>query len=103
MSELTYEQEYEIGIEVEFNTPPVRIEYTGCGTHHLTTSGKIELEEARRLHRFLGELPGIKDRPGTYVDRAMLHAALYNGETWALVNNEDALLGILCQRLGVTS
>lgn len=57
---LTYEQEYEIDFSVVFADAGT-IEYAGCGSHQIKMSGKIELQEARRLHTALGDLPGIKE------------------------------------------
>lgn len=58
---LTYEQEYEIDFSVVFADSRVSVEYAGCGSHQIKMSGRIELQEARRLHTALGDLPGIKE------------------------------------------
>jgi hypothetical protein len=58
---LTFQQKYEIPLQVQWEDAPITVQYAGCGTHQVTMSGQIDLEQARHLYAALGALPGIKE------------------------------------------
>lgn len=58
MSELTFDEKYNVPVEIvlgEFS-----VEYAGCGTHELLLKGKTSLEALQTFYDYLTTVKGIK-------------------------------------------
>lgn len=56
--DLTYEQEYEVPVELTLNT--FSVEYAGCGSHELRVKAVTSLKNVQALFNSLREIPGIE-------------------------------------------
>lgn len=58
---LTCKEEYEIAFTLKASAS-LQFGYAGCGTHEVIIRGTMDLNEAKRLHDYLGRLPGMENK-----------------------------------------
>ena len=56
--ELTYEQEYNVPIEIVLDS--FNVKYAECGSHQILVTGRTELSNLQTLYEQLKKIKGIK-------------------------------------------